>query len=310
MVATPRRRPRAAAEPGGASRPVGDLPDEAEWSVLGARVRWRPVPDDVPGSRAVTRASHARVRVADDTVWLEDAYVRLLVRGTDEVWLDPRPGVPRADVAHYAYGFGASVLLLHADRFPMHASAVRVPTGVVVVAGNSGAGKSTTCLALGARGGSLLVDDVTPLRPVPDGVVVEPFARPAHLLADAAHRLDLGATRPVDAEQIAGPVGKTVLTVDAGEDRSPVRADRLVVLTATDGVGAHPVVRTVTGAERLRRVVRHSNVLGIASFGPRAERYFAWAAAVADRLDMVEVRRDVAVDSLDAVVDVVAAAAR
>ena len=284
-----------------------DLGRPDEWTVLGARVRWTSVPDDLPGARVMPRAPVGRLLATPDAVWFEDENVRLLVRGVDEVCLDPRAGVDRAAVAHYAYGFAASVLLLHAGRFSLHASAVRTADGaVVVVAGDSGAGKSTTCMALAQGGGQLLVDDVTPLRPTSDGVVVEPFDRPLHLLDDAMERIDLSGTRRVAPDRVAGPTGKSVLSLDAGPVQEPAPVDRLVLLSAHDLGGRVPLVRPVTGAERLQRIVRHSNVTGLSSFGPRAGAYFAWATAVADALDVVEVRRDRSADTLDAVIEAVA----
>ncbi len=278
------------------------------WTVLGARVLWRPVPDGLPGGRDLPRAQIGRLEATADRVWFEDDRMRLLVLGTEEVWLDTRPGVSRSDVAHAAYGFAASILLVHGGRFSIHGSAVRTAAGeTLVVAGDSGAGKSTTTMALAARGGRLLVDDVAPLRPTPDGVLIEPFDRPVHLLDDAIDRLGLAGSEHVWTDRIGGLDGKAVVSVDVGPSAGPARVDRLVLLVAEAGVGHRPVVRPVTGAERLRRVVRLSNVTGIASFGPRAEHYFSWAAAVADGLEVVEVRRDDETDTLDEVLDAVVA---
>jgi len=272
-------------------------------TVLGVPVRWRAVPDGLAGGRDLPRVAHGRAIATEDQVWYEDERTRMLVRGTDEIWLEPRPGHERAEVGHYAYGFAAALLLLHAGRFAMHASTVRTASGhTVVIAGDSGAGKSTTCMAVAARGGSVLVDDVSPLRPTGAGVVVEPFSRPVHLLDDAVDRLGLNDARRVAVAEAVGPGGKAVLAVEARDAPAAASVDRLVVLVAREGVGSEPVLRPVVGAERLRLVVRHSNVTGLASFGSRAEAYFAWAVAVADGLDTVEISRDPDTDSLDAVV--------
>ena len=59
----------------------------------------------------------------------------------------------------------------------------------------------------------------------------------------------------------------------------------------------------------MRHLVRHSNVTGAASFGRRAEPYFSWVSAVADRVEVVEIRRAPDVDSLEEVLDIVTGSA-
>jgi hypothetical protein len=60
-------------------------------------------------------------------------------------------------------------------------------------------------------------------------------------------------------------------------------------------------ITTVTGAERLRYVVRASNSSGLMSFGKRADAYFAWAMQVASAVDITHVVRSPGADTLDAV---------
>lgn len=283
--------------------------DEGGDEVLGARISWRPVADTLPGGVLLPRMTAGRLCVTDDQLWFEDDLVRVLVRGTDEIWLDPRPGVERATVAHYGYGFGASAVLLHAGRFFLHASAVGTPDGVLVVAGDSGAGKSTTCMALAGRGARLLVDDLSPLRPVAAGVVLEPFARPVHLLDDAVDRLGLARGEEIPTDGLRGPTGKSVFRVPADVDGAPQAVRRITVLAVDEKAGPRPEVRWLVGAERMRHLVRHSNVTGAASFGRRAEPYFSWVSAVADRVEVVEIRRAPDVDSLEEVLDIVTGSA-
>ena len=85
-----------------------------------------------------------------DAVLYENGFVRMPVRGTDEVRIEPVGDVPASVVAHHAYGLGARILLLHAGFFSLHASVVDTPTGVVAIGGASGAGKSTTSVASAA----------------------------------------------------------------------------------------------------------------------------------------------------------------
>jgi hypothetical protein len=66
------------------------------------------------------------------------------------------------------------------EGFHLHAGAVCVPGGLALVAGDSGAGKTTTCLALQVFG-QMEADDVCFLRRIGDDVVARPWRRPLHV---------------------------------------------------------------------------------------------------------------------------------
>jgi hypothetical protein len=82
-------------------------------------------------------------------------------------------------------------LLRHRGLLVLHANAVEVSGGVIVIGGESGTGKSTTLAALLDRGGRMLSDDVTALQPggAPRSVEVLPGVAQTHLTADAAEGL-------------------------------------------------------------------------------------------------------------------------
>jgi hypothetical protein len=84
-----------------------------------------------------------------------------------------------------------AALLRHRGLLVLHANAVAAPDGVIVIGGESGAGKSTTLAALLDRGCRMLSDDVTALRPggAPWCVDVLPGAAQTHLTEDAAKGL-------------------------------------------------------------------------------------------------------------------------
>jgi len=84
-----------------------------------------------------------------------------------------------------------AALLRHRGLLVLHANAVEVSGGVIVIGGESGAGKSTTLAALRDRGGRMLSDDVTALRPggAPRSVEVLPGVPQTHLAEDAVEGL-------------------------------------------------------------------------------------------------------------------------
>ena len=85
-----------------------------------------------------------------------------------------------------------AALLRQRDLFVLHASGVVGPDGVVLVCGDSGAGKSTTAAALTRLGWPLQTDDVSALRMDEKGVIEVPAgAGHVHLFEAASHALAL-----------------------------------------------------------------------------------------------------------------------
>ena len=73
------------------------------------------------------------------------------------------PGQTLEDMTAYLYGPVLGFILRAWGRLALHASCVRIENSAVLLAGDSGAGKSTTAAALAARGVPVLSDDLTAL---------------------------------------------------------------------------------------------------------------------------------------------------
>lgn len=107
------------------------------------------------------------------------------------------PGQTLEDLTVYLYGPVLGFLLRAWGRLALHASCVRVVDGAVLLAGEPGAGKSTTAAALAMRGHAVLSDDLTALAldhgapvavPAFDHLRLWPLSTP--LVLDDATQLD------------------------------------------------------------------------------------------------------------------------
>jgi len=289
-------------------------------TLVDSRIRFEPVAADLPKGRQLAEWLTA----TQDEVLIEQFGMRVLVRGTDEVLVDVDDGADTALLGPLLYGFVVRTLLLHGGTFSLHATAVRQPEAVVAIAGHSGAGKSTTATALARfHGAALLVDDVVPARVVDGRPQVQVFERPVHLSVDALERFGLDGSDDLSV-LVDGPRGKLALPATqfgAIAGAAPwIDLDRLVALSVIDGEvdprdgrpdpATGVLVREVSGADRLRWIVRLSNVTGLASLGDRSHDYFAWSTGLADSLPMVNVVRPEGVDTLDEVCTAVLASNR
>jgi hypothetical protein len=93
-------------------------------------------------------------------------------------------------LAFYFLDTVLAALLRQRGLLVLHANAAAVAGGAAAIAGESGAGKTTTLAALLARGCAMLSDDITVLRMGADGrVEALPGAPQYHLCEDAAEGL-------------------------------------------------------------------------------------------------------------------------
>lgn len=96
-----------------------------------------------------------------------------------------RPGLVRYLVLHYC----VPALLNQRGLVALHANAIHTPRGAVILAGQSGGGKSTLHAALLARGMAMLSDDVAVLRGAAGGIEVLPGLPRYRMVADAWARV-------------------------------------------------------------------------------------------------------------------------
>jgi hypothetical protein len=249
-----------------------------------------------------------------DEALIDHEGIRILVRGTREVLVNLDDDADVDLLAPLLYGITIRTLLLHDGIFCVHASVVGHEGSAIAIAGHSGAGKSTTATALARfHGAAFLVDDVVPARVVDGRPQVLVFDRPVHLTSEAIERLGVSLEHATSVT--AGPRGKVAVpAIEFGSEPSDVGwhdLDRLVVLSlgaesSDDALTARPV----SGAERLRWIVRLSNVTGHMTLRGEGTPYFEWASALADALAMYAIVRPESVDTLGDVCTAVLATGR
>jgi hypothetical protein len=263
-------------------------------------------PAEAPGGGPVdARLWSGRARLVGDRrrVRLEIAEVgRFAVADGAEVTVEPAPGGDPGGLTNVLYGAVTALLLAQRGQFALHASTVAIGPAGVALAGLSGAGKSTTALALERRGHPLVADDVSPVRrPVPAAAAPEvvPFGRPWHIWPDTAAALgvDLTGSQLVDARY-----AKLALPARA---RRPVPLHAVIVLrpdpdatriepARLTGLAAVPVL--LDNVYRCRMLARLW-----------ATDLFAWAAELSRLLAVWVVARPPGQWSVEAVADAVEA---
>jgi aryl sulfotransferase len=259
---------------------------------IGLRVRIGHVPESIEGAVRATRfvsttLNKTRVRFSPERLlYVEDGRIATLQWGEDT-----------DDVSWVIQGWAVAIAMYQRGEFSLHASTVAIDDRVIAIAGRSGAGKSTTCMALRNRGHQLLVDDTTLLRFEPGGVFTTPYSRNVHLLPDSAEALGLDFE---ELPRLAGGRTKASFTPDA-PPLEPRRIDRIVVLNPAEDC-SEPSIVELHGMHRLSALRSHISRNLIASFILGEEKLFRLLTDLGDAVPVFELSRPKDGWSLDDVV--------
>ncbi|WP_439815464.1 hypothetical protein [Zavarzinia sp. CC-PAN008] len=161
----------------------------------------------------------------------------------------------RAHIGGFVRHAAFSAIFLHHDRVPLHAAALALGGGAILLLGQSGAGKSTLAAAFGRIGADLIADDLCAPLTVGGCVSVHPVFLANRLLPDAAQALGL--------EGVPSPDGKLELPPRPGLAPGPVPVRALILLAGRDpGPGR---VELLAPAQVLPRLVPYVPTLRVAA---------------------------------------------
>jgi hypothetical protein len=273
------------------------------WLHLPARMGIEVVEEDVPEILEGAQRPRPWIQVTPDRAIVRfSGGAALMVADGRRVSVSwrPDPAAPDEDPSWLVQGWAVTLAMLQRGDLSLHAATVRVGSTTVAIAGNRGAGKSTTSMGLRARGHDLLIDDVTLIEFRQGRAWTTPYSRNVHLLADAAASFDL------EFDAMPRLAGGRVKVAFRPEDPSevPHLIDRIIVLDpapAADGV----TIAEARGSQRLAALTAHTRRDGIAPLVLGQQRYFELLAKLADTVPVAIVRRPRGQSTLDEVLDLI-----
>jgi len=186
---------------------------------------------------------------------VEDEFVRIetprgggiLVRGGEEVFFEPAPGMDEGVMASLVIGVAMIFLLKKRGFYTFHGSAAALGGKALLFLGEKGGGKSTTVAALTLRGWKSLCDDLALLSPQREIWPGSPIAR---LLPDAA--ASLFGLSGGDQDRYDG-VPKRGVVLDAQLEPKPLAG--ICVLRPSQGEGLR--VSALRGFSKAKAVFPH-----------------------------------------------------
>lgn len=174
----------------------------------------------------------SRISVAPDgTAWVNmDGAGYIRVAGGTEIVADLPALMPEAEIHSWLCGVAFAILCHQRATPALHACVMAVGTRAVAVAGYSGAGKSTTTVAMLQRGHQLVVDDQAIVDP--DSLTVSPGFPAVKLWAAAA----IPGYVPDPKDRMRPGIDKFLVRVTDQFASSPVRLAGVVVLRADPAI--------------------------------------------------------------------------
>jgi hypothetical protein len=245
-------------------------------------------PEEVASPRSCFRAT------AEEAGFYWREVGTFLVRGGQEMIIDPAPGVEERVLRLFILG-PALALLLHQRGFLiLHASAVAVDGVVAAFLGGTGWGKSTTAAALHTRGHGMVADDILALDvDDPGGATVLPGFPQLKLWPEAAASL---RDVPEELPRLHPRMEKRALRDADGFPQTPLPLRRIYVLAE----GAEQEIVPIEPQGAFVELVRHSYVARLLEETGAAALHFGQCARL---VQTVPVRRLITQRSLTRLAD-------
>lgn len=102
--------------------------------------------------------------IGDTFSWLNNPTCVFVVENGEKITYDLKPGEKKVRLLNYLLGFGMCMLFLQRGDMMIHCSALHNGKEAILIAGESGSGKSTTTESYLSNGWNLMADDVALVR--------------------------------------------------------------------------------------------------------------------------------------------------
>jgi len=168
-------------------------------------------PHELPAAVHTYAYADSDIRVQVDAagdVLFDTPRARYHVTGGRAVTIDTAPDTAPDALRYMVLHYCTPTLLNQRGLFALHANAIHTPGGAVLLAGQSGGGKSTLHAALLARGMAMLSDDIAVLRTGDSAIDVLPGLRRFRMTTEALARVQPPAER---SYLLGGPRNKVAL---------------------------------------------------------------------------------------------------
>ena len=214
-----------------------------------------------------------------------------LIRNGREIIIDPAPGVDERILRLILLGPVFAILLHQRGILALHAAAVEIDGGAVVLMGPQGCGKSTLAATLYKRGHGILADDVTAIQFNGDnGPISLAWISTAEALAGSCPSL---GENPEELPRLEPGFEKRAYAINHRFAQKPLPLKRIYVLSESDHEGIYPLNPQEAMIQLIGNTYRASVVKWI-----RAEKHFLDCASLINMIRIKRLNRSLSLSSL------------
>lgn len=203
---------------------------------------------------ATPNISKAIAQIAEAEVWMDIPNIaRIQISDGKQIMIEPYPGSDEKSIGLYIMGSGMGAILHQRGHLVLHANAIRMGDSVVLFAGASGSGKSTTAATFYQKGYEIISDDVVALDEQGSTIGGIPQIKLWH---DALEGLNI----PVEGlDQIRLQINKYSFPIDSfdNERHLPIRAI-YILGAANEQDPNHFDLTQLTGMAKFDALKRHT----------------------------------------------------
>lgn len=249
------------------------------------------------------RNIRAYINGSPGRLWLDiPGKLRMIIADGRRITYWPYPGVADDELRLFLLGSGMGAALMQRGHIVVHGNAIVLNQlgGAVLCIGDSGAGKSTTAIAMMQRGFRVLADDICP---IDHGGIVPPGMPRAKLWQDTAEQLEID-TAPLERLREGDAKFNLPLGCAHCAEGQPVKAVFWLVPEDVEKVTVSPL----DGAEKftvLRNNIYRPEYLRPLGLEPD---YLQRVANIASTTPVTRVSRPAAGFDIDGVLDAILAA--
>ncbi|MDB5035816.1 MAG: hypothetical protein JWQ98_3057 [Chlorobi bacterium] len=246
-------------------------------------------------SESVDGCLHA---TPDEALFLWEGAGRFLIRGGNEVIVDPVGDADERVLRLYLLGPVLGLLLQQRGRLVLHGSAVATASGVAAFLGESGAGKSTIAAGLHRRGYPAVADDLVSIDPAHEPPAIDPGFPLLKLWPDAAAGLGYD---PLVMPILRPDAEKRALELHGDFPSAPLHPLRIYAITT----GETNAIEPLTPRDGMIELMRHSYIAPILERMGAAPANMMQCAGLAARVPVLRLHVHRSITALPALLDLI-----
>ena len=268
------------------------MPHKAPASSADVDVTFGPLPEAL--AECLRAKPHFQMYADGTAILRSPDGIRLMFYNGRSLRIEVPEGLDARLVQSWLIGPGLGLILHQRGMPPLHACAVSKAGRALAIAGDSGAGKSTTARALMERGYDLMAEDQAVIDPASPTL----FPGVPDLRRWAVAARQYGEKTDERARVGAHEDKFTISASRARFDHTPRPLTALFLLSSDPA--EQPVSRRLSGGAAAHALHRHIFRQRLATFMGHGAEMFRWATTLAAQVPVFEVRRPHDLSRLDA----------